>query len=348
MNNSSFDTEFFLKQELNSTFLVGAKMKTKKYHSLISLPVLIILFLILFMALPAYSNKPSFDCSKATTKIEKMICSDPILSKIDLELSEAYSNLFKKLGQIDENLIKTTQRKWLADRDMSCREKSIDLGRKCLEDQYKIRIKELNDYEVFVEANNKAIKFYSELNKMDREPHRNYKGMHKALDILNGSNINTILWNKPEPVSDQFYVAILNNYASLILDSIKGSYKKDPILLDKVIKLLKRILTISPNHKVACLNIGDALNCKLSFASSFNEKLYISEEISHYYKKFERLTELNINRIKQFQSAVISQKESDNICDYVLKYSNNGNFQQIISRPLQCDLKWTPCQDRFS
>lgn len=36
----------------------------------------------------------SFDCAKATSKVEKMICSDEKLAKLDSELSQIYAGFY--------------------------------------------------------------------------------------------------------------------------------------------------------------------------------------------------------------------------------------------------------------
>jgi hypothetical protein len=65
---------------------------------------------------------PSFDCNKATTKIEKHICASSTLSKLDLQLSDLVREI--KLGSStipDRGQLLEFQRKWLIDRDQQCR-----------------------------------------------------------------------------------------------------------------------------------------------------------------------------------------------------------------------------------
>lgn len=50
----------------------------------------------------------SFDCAKATTKVEKLICADAALSKLDEELTKVYGEVLKK--SLDEALLKKQQR----------------------------------------------------------------------------------------------------------------------------------------------------------------------------------------------------------------------------------------------
>ena len=56
----------------------------------------------------------SFDCGKAGTKVEKVICADAELSKLDEELSSAYADALKST---DPAKLKAEQKAWLKDRN---------------------------------------------------------------------------------------------------------------------------------------------------------------------------------------------------------------------------------------
>lgn len=79
---------------------------------------------VLFGLLVAASSAQaaSFDCAKASTKIEKMICDDKELSKLDEELSAEYKAATK--GAKQATSVKQAQRKWIKWRngcaDASC------------------------------------------------------------------------------------------------------------------------------------------------------------------------------------------------------------------------------------
>lgn len=68
----------------------------------------------------------SFDCTKATTKVEKMICVDPELSNLDDELAKAYRNALKDESQAEA--AKSAQKLWLKERnrceDAACAKKA--------------------------------------------------------------------------------------------------------------------------------------------------------------------------------------------------------------------------------
>lgn len=78
---------------------------------------------------------PSFDCAKASNMQEKLVCSDRELSKMDVELSQAYSLSKEKTS--DKESLRKTQMEWIRQAFRSCSDKS------CLVSAYKTRISEL-------------------------------------------------------------------------------------------------------------------------------------------------------------------------------------------------------------
>ncbi|MFT3897262.1 MAG: lysozyme inhibitor LprI family protein [Thermomonas sp.] len=80
--------------------------------------------------------RSSFNCSKAATVIEKQICTDSTLSKLDLELSDLVREI--KLGHStlpDRHQLLEFQREWLTHRDQQCKAE-IDMEA-CLVTSYK-------------------------------------------------------------------------------------------------------------------------------------------------------------------------------------------------------------------
>lgn len=82
----------------------------------------------------------SFDCARANTKIEKMVCDDPELSKLDSDTSA----VFKKMLGESENKPQDIriQRQWLKEVRNSCKDK------KCLKTAYQGRLEELSKVQV--------------------------------------------------------------------------------------------------------------------------------------------------------------------------------------------------------
>ncbi|MBZ0093917.1 MAG: lysozyme inhibitor LprI family protein [Sulfuricella sp.] len=96
------------------------------------------LFCWLVMALPAQAA--SFDCGKAQSTVEKMVCTDTELSRLDEEIAKVYGEVLKIFP--DEALLKKQQRGWLKARNQ-CKEIT------CVRDYYRGRLAELNEANVF-------------------------------------------------------------------------------------------------------------------------------------------------------------------------------------------------------
>lgn len=58
---------------------------------------------------PAVASAASFDCAKAGTPVERMICADPGVSALDQRLAEAYRSASAR-----DPRVKESQREWLA------------------------------------------------------------------------------------------------------------------------------------------------------------------------------------------------------------------------------------------
>ena len=62
----------------------------------------------------------SFDCRKATTARERMICADPELSKLDETLDATYRADLSKLDEVGATSIRSDQQLWLKSLDVPC------------------------------------------------------------------------------------------------------------------------------------------------------------------------------------------------------------------------------------
>jgi uncharacterized protein YecT (DUF1311 family) len=83
----------------------------------------------------AQEIRPSFDCAKARSNAEMLICSDAGLSQLDLELAEAY-----KAGLAAGTADKASQRRWIERRDAEC---STPNAKECVRRHLESRIAEL-------------------------------------------------------------------------------------------------------------------------------------------------------------------------------------------------------------
>ena len=90
----------------------------------------VIIFLMLSVAQAA-----SFNCAKANTNIEKLICGDPALSKLDDDLNKSYLQFLEYSADKPAGI--QEQRKWLKNLRSDCQDET------CLKAAYRNRIGEL-------------------------------------------------------------------------------------------------------------------------------------------------------------------------------------------------------------
>ncbi len=90
--------------------------------------------LITIFVIPSVLFAASFDCGKAVSEVEKIICGDDELSKLDESLNKAYLHALE-WKDIKNRIIKS-QRQWLKVRN-ACK------NAECLKHAYETRIKEL-------------------------------------------------------------------------------------------------------------------------------------------------------------------------------------------------------------
>ena len=116
---------------------------------------IIVISLLLFTS-HLYSNdriQPSFDCSKAKTRVEKLVCSDEVLSILDRDMQKAYDLMMGKydLTYMNEEAkeeikpylekLKQSQIEWVKHRDRYCNtEKDKEEFRRCVLNEYYNRI----------------------------------------------------------------------------------------------------------------------------------------------------------------------------------------------------------------
>lgn len=79
---------------------------------------------------------PSFDCAKAGSSQEKLVCADNDLAKLDMELHQAY--LKARDASETKDVVLAEQRAWIKNRFNVCADKA------CLTAAYGSRIDELN------------------------------------------------------------------------------------------------------------------------------------------------------------------------------------------------------------
>ena len=107
--------------------------------------------LLSFVSMLMFSNEisaqtaPSFDCTKATSEVEKLICSDDELAKLDIEMNKSYHAFMKTLDDdFYRDKLKTKQQDWMSYRGkLSCMNTSDKYKINCLKRAYQTRIDNL-------------------------------------------------------------------------------------------------------------------------------------------------------------------------------------------------------------
>ncbi|NOR55871.1 MAG: DUF1311 domain-containing protein [Sulfurovum sp.] len=94
-----------------------------------------------FVSSFAFANQPSFDCTKVEKKsAEGKICASDALMNLDKELASVYTQALAKASK--EDMLKAHQRGWIKGRNDCWK---ADDEKKCMVDEYKLRIKELKE-----------------------------------------------------------------------------------------------------------------------------------------------------------------------------------------------------------
>jgi uncharacterized protein YecT (DUF1311 family) len=78
-------------------------------------------------------GRPSFDCNRATTRVEKLICNDPGLAVMDLAMASAYEASQRNRSEQEKSSIRAAQRAWLRRYSETCNAISTDAAMtKCI------------------------------------------------------------------------------------------------------------------------------------------------------------------------------------------------------------------------
>jgi len=101
---------------------------------------------LVFFAFTCVTHAASFDCKKAQSKMEKAICDNAKISKLDEELAENYQSAKGKLSAEAQKVFVAGQRSWVKFLSTSCftdsqaKPASKEDAAQCLETEYKARV----------------------------------------------------------------------------------------------------------------------------------------------------------------------------------------------------------------
>lgn len=86
---------------------------------------------------PVYeTDPPSFDCKKAATPIERLICQDVELSFLDRQMGESYKEVLKGASAERKEIIRRQQAEWFAEYRRACNGPLSDAQRRDCIDQH--------------------------------------------------------------------------------------------------------------------------------------------------------------------------------------------------------------------
>ncbi|WP_084631464.1 MliC family protein [Ferrimonas senticii] len=94
------------------------------------------LSMLLMTAVTPALAAPAFDCAKASSQVEQLICQTPDLQQLDVRLNQLYRQALRQQG----DTIKPYQRGWLKGRDDCWKADDIS---SCVQYSYQSRISEL-------------------------------------------------------------------------------------------------------------------------------------------------------------------------------------------------------------
>ena len=87
-----------------------------------------------------FAAKPTYDCAKAASEVEELICQDDELAGLDHKIAEVYKAAVKNMSGEELKTLKAMQRGWIKGRNECWKAEDI---RYCTQFEYESRITEL-------------------------------------------------------------------------------------------------------------------------------------------------------------------------------------------------------------
>jgi uncharacterized protein len=126
----------------------------------------------------------SFDCVKASTKVERLICENPELSKLDDELSAKYKKVLKEPLKL--NALDITQKQWLSYRDRC--ESDV-----CIRNYYNQRLTELDSIILGIKQSKLMSRY---VNEKDLGEHGPIEAEEKDSETIAGDELCKIVLDR--------------------------------------------------------------------------------------------------------------------------------------------------------
>ena len=193
---------------------------------------IIVISLLLFTS-HLYSNdriQPSFDCSKAKTRVEKLICSDEDISRVDRDMQKAYDLMMGKydLAYMNEEAkeeikpylkkLKQSQIDWVKERDACSSKKDKKEFNSCVFSKY------INRIESIVPSYNWRIGFSINDKNSTNDLCYNYFTQKFWMDSPKPVNKDNPPYGEDKEFYEKFLIDALDDVAKRELNTTKNYY----------------------------------------------------------------------------------------------------------------------------
>ena len=175
--------------------------------------------------------QPSFDCSKAKTRVEKLVCSDEVLSILDRDMQKAYDLMMGKydLAYMNEEAkeeikpylekLKQIQIDWVKYRDKRCNaEKDKEEFRRCVLNEYYDRIQSV------VPSYNRRTGFFINDKNSTNDLCYNYFTQKFWMDSPKPVNKDNPPYGEDKEFYEKFLIDALDDVAKRELNTTKNYY----------------------------------------------------------------------------------------------------------------------------
>ena len=194
---------------------------------------IIVISLLLFTSHLYSSEKiqPSFDCSKAKTRVEKLVCSDEDISRVDRDMQKAYDLMMGKydLAYMNEEAkeeikpylekLKQSQIDWVKYRDKRCNaEKDKEEFRRCVLNEYYDRIQSV------VPSYNRRTGFFINDKNSTNDLCYNYFTQKFWMDSPKPVNKDNPPYGEDKEFYEKFLIDALDDVAKRELNTTKNYY----------------------------------------------------------------------------------------------------------------------------
>ena len=283
--------------------------------------------------------KPSFDCTKAKTRVEKLICSDAELAKLDREMSSEYHSLVsdKTLGGELKEILKNNQKKWLDSREKTpCLEnEDVSEQQKCIKNAYRIRIKEINDDKNDFAGTGRFTPVFD-----------CSKAVLKSAKMA-CSDAGVIQLNKKMDALYKKWLSVSKNKKAVIENQKK--WKNNWFVRSTSCSL--KIVSVGPDDPAAVLCAKRKLSDRIEFIENkINDKpISVSDDqidlaLTMRYVQDEFIQENGAINYKSYSKLPFTKKEQNLVCDAV----KNGQYEDYVYRTTRKQQYLDISKEKFS